>query len=84
MDCIVLRFVWLNKQECNVKTNNETCKDICNYVRMQKTVADISENISLVFCRDMDLSWYRRSYKECCSRKQRDRTAWLLAGVCKM
>jgi len=45
-------------------------------------LADISENIFPVFCRDINFIW-NRFYKECCTRKQTERTAWLLAGVWK-
>lgn len=31
----------------------------------------------------MNFSRDRRSYIECCTTKERDRIAWLLAGLCK-
>jgi hypothetical protein len=32
----------------------------------------------------MNFSWGKRSYIECCSRKEISGTAWLLAGVWQM
>jgi hypothetical protein len=39
------------------------------------------QNMLAKFPRELNFSWGRNSYTECCSRKERSGIAWLIAGI---
>ena len=83
LDSTGLSFI-INEQEHNLREIIKLVKERCNDMDRQNMVSDISENVSLLFYRDINFSRDRKSYIESCTRKERDGIAWLLTELCKL
>ena len=76
-----IAFVWTKQQECNLTEITKVVKDHCNNTEGQNILANLSEKTSLTLYREMNCSWVKRLYTECCSRRERSGIVWLLAGL---
>jgi hypothetical protein len=78
---IGLAFVWRNQQECNWKEMLRLVKERCDDIERQNMIAKFPDKSSLTLYRELNFSWGKKLYIECCSRKQRSGIAWLIAGI---
>jgi hypothetical protein len=79
---IGLTFVWRKQQECNWKEILRLVKERCNdIIERQNILAKFLEKSSLTLYRELNFSWGKKIYIECCSRKERGGIAWLIAGI---
>ena len=76
-----LAFVWRKQQECNCKELLRLVKERCNDIEIQNIFAKFQEKSSLTLYRELNFSWGKKLYIECCSRKERSGIAWLIAGI---
>jgi hypothetical protein len=49
--------------------------------RITFVLAKYPEKSSLTLCRELNFSWGKKLYIECCSRKERSGIGWLIAGI---
>jgi hypothetical protein len=56
-------------------------KERCNDIERQNMLAKFPDESSLTLYRELNFSWGRKLYIECCSRKERSGIAWLIAGM---
>jgi hypothetical protein len=56
-------------------------KERCSDMERQNILAKFSEKKLLTRCRELNFSWGKKLYTECCSRKERSGIAWLIAGI---
>jgi hypothetical protein len=56
-------------------------KERCNDTERQNILAKCPYKSSLTLYRELSSSWGKKLYIECCSRKERSRIAWLIAGI---
>jgi hypothetical protein len=78
---IGLAFVWRNQQECNWKEMLRLVKERCNDIERQNMLAKFPYKSSLTQYRELNCSWGKKLYTECCSRKERSGIVWLIAGI---
>jgi hypothetical protein len=76
-----LAFVSRKQQECNWKELLRLMKERCNDIERQNILAKFPEKSSLTLYRELNFSWDKKLYIECCSREERSRTAWLIARI---
>jgi hypothetical protein len=69
------------EQECNLRELLRLVKERCNDTERQNRLAKFSEKSSLTVYRELNSSWGKHLYTECCSRKERSGIAWLIAGI---
>jgi hypothetical protein len=50
-------------------------------LREKNVLAKFSYKSSLTQYRELNCSWGKKLYTECCSRKERSGIAWLIAGI---
>jgi hypothetical protein len=46
-----------------------------------KMLAKFPDKSSLTLYRELNFPWGKKTYIECCSRKEKSRIAWLIAGI---
>jgi hypothetical protein len=78
---IGLAFVWRKQLQCNWKGMLRLVKERCNDTERQNMLAKFSEKSSLTVYREVNFSWGKKLYVECCSVKERSGIAWLIAGI---
>jgi hypothetical protein len=78
---IGLAFVWRKQQECNWKEMLRLVKHRCNDIERENMLAKFPLKSSLTLYRELNFSWGKKLYTECCSRQDRSRIAWLIAGI---
>jgi hypothetical protein len=76
-----LAFVWRQQQECNWREMLRLMKERCNDIERQNILAKFPEKSSLTLYIELNFSWGKQLYIECCSRKERSVISWLIAGI---
>jgi hypothetical protein len=56
-------------------------KERDNDTERQNMLAKFPDRSSLTLYRELNCSWGKKIYIECCSRKERSGIAWLIAGI---
>jgi hypothetical protein len=56
-------------------------KDRCHDIERQHILAKFPEKSSVTLYRELNFSWGKKLYIECCSRKERSGIAQLIAGI---
>jgi hypothetical protein len=56
-------------------------KERCNDIERQNMLAKFPDKSSLTLHRELNVSWGKKIYIECCSRKESSGIAWLIAGI---
>ena len=82
LDCIGLEFLWPNEQERSSRGISTQVKEICN--GMVEYGGTYVRKSLLALYQDMNFSWGKTLYIECCTRKERNGLMWLLAEVWKL
>jgi hypothetical protein len=77
---IGLASVWRKQQECNLREMLRLVKERCNDMERQNILAKFLEKRSLTLYREFNFSWGKKCI-ECCLRKERSGTVWLLAWI---
>jgi hypothetical protein len=67
---IRLAFVCRNQQECNWKEMLRLMKERCNDTERQNMLATFPDKSSLTLYRELNFSWGKKLYIECCSRQK--------------
>jgi hypothetical protein len=88
---IGLAFVWRKKQKYNWEEMLRLVKERCIDIERQNMLAKFLGKSSLTLYRELNFSWGKKLYLECCSRgkkkkkkkkgKKRSGIAWLIAGI---
>jgi hypothetical protein len=59
-------------------------KKRCNDIERQNMLAKFLDKSSLTLCRELNFSWGKKLYIECCLRKETSGIAWLIQGGSNM
>jgi hypothetical protein len=65
---IGLAFVWRNQQECNWEEMLRLVKERCSDIERQNMLAKFPDKSALTLYRELNFSWGKKLYIECCSR----------------